>query len=174
MLIVTRQQLVKSDQDDYVDVYDVRVGAAPPDQPLDTAPACDGDACQGAVSATPADDAVGSLAFEDARAAAGHARLTVRRRATVNGAAGLLRVRLSGAGRIAWSGRGLVSGSVRRGSAGTVKLRLRLSKSARVQLERSGHYATVVRLTFPRRRRQPGHAHRPCQVQDAAAEGALT
>jgi len=149
VFILTRQQLVKSDRDDYVDVYDVRVGAAPPDQPLDTAPACEGEACQGALSALLADDVLGSLSLDgESKRGSGHPRLTVKHRAMFHGSVGLLSVKLGAAGRIAWSGRGLVSGSLRRGSAGAVKLRLRLGTSARVRLKLSGHYTTTVHLTF--------------------------
>ena len=148
VFVVTRGKLVKSDRDDYVDLYDVRVGAAPPDQPAD-APACEGEACHGAPSASPADDSLGSLSLEgDSSGGAVLARLSVRHRATFHGAVGLLSVKLSAAGRVAWSGRGLVSGSVRRGSAGSVKLHMRLGKSARERLKRAGHYSTSVRLTF--------------------------
>jgi hypothetical protein len=149
VFVVTRQQLVQSDRDDYVDVYDVRVGAAPPDQPLETAPACEGGACQGASPATPDAADLGSLSFEgDAMSGAPRARLAVKRRVTLRGAAGVLSVRLGAGGRIAWSGRGLLSGARRRGSAGTVRLGLRLGKSARARLQRFGHYTTVVRLRF--------------------------
>ena len=148
VFVVTRQQLAKSDRDDYVDLYDVRVGAAPLDRPLDTAAACDGEACQGQPSVPPADDVLGSLSLEDALPGAIGARLTVRHRATFHGSAGLLRVRLSAAGRIAWSGRGVISRSLRRGSEGTARLHVRLRKSARAELERSGRYTTTVRLRF--------------------------
>jgi len=149
VFVVTRQQLVKSDRDDYVDVYDVRVGAAPPDQPLDSAPGCDGEACQGAPPTPPADDVIGSLSLEgDTTSGAAHARLVVRHSVTLRGSEGVLRVRLGAAGRIAWSGRGLVSGSLRRGSAGTVRLHVRLGKSARLRLERFGHYTAALRLAF--------------------------
>jgi hypothetical protein len=74
--------------------------------------------------------------------------LTLRHRATLQGSVGLLSVKLSAAGRIAWSGRGVVSGSVGRGKAGTVKLRLRLGKAARARLKRSGHYTTTVHLAL--------------------------
>jgi len=147
VFVVTRAKLVKSDRDNYVDLYDVRVGAAPPDQPAD-APACEGDACQGTLAAPPSDGALGSLSLEEGHTSgATHARLTARHRATFHGAVGLLSVKLSAAGRIAWSGRGLVSGSLRRGSAGTARLRLRLDKSGRAALARSGHYTTTVHLT---------------------------
>jgi len=147
VFVVTRQQLVPSDQDGYVDVYDIRVGPAPPGSPLDTAPACEGGACQGALSVAPAEAALGS-SLDDAAPGAVHAHLTVRRRATFRGTTGTLSVKLNAGGRIAWRGRGLVSGSLRRSSEGTAKVRLRLSRSARVELKRSGHYTTVVRLTF--------------------------
>jgi hypothetical protein len=148
VFVVTRQQLVPSDRDDYVDLYDVRVGAAPPGQPVDTAPACEGDGCQGAPSGAPGEDVLGSLLLEDDPGSGpGRVRLAVRRRATFRGAAGLLSVRLA-RGRIVWGGRGLASGSLVRGSGGTVKLRLRLAKRARVQLRRSGRYTTTVRLRF--------------------------
>jgi hypothetical protein len=149
VFVVTRQQLVSSDQDDYVDLYDVRVGPGLSVPPLDTAPSCEGEGCQGVPSAPPGDDVVGSLTLEEVqRSGSAHAGLTVRHRARFRGAVGLLSVKLSAAGRIAWRGRGLVSGSLRRGSAGTARLRLRLGRSARVRLTRSGEYATAVRLTF--------------------------
>ena len=149
VLVVTRQQLVSSDRDDYVDVYDVRVGPAPPGSPIDTAPACEGEGCQGVPSVAPGDDILGSLTLDGGRqTGTGRARLTGRDHVTFHGAVGLLSVKLSAAGQIAWRGRGLASGSLRRGSAGTAKLRLRLGKSARGQLARSGQYRTAVGLTF--------------------------
>jgi hypothetical protein len=149
VFVVTRQQLVPSDRDDYVDLYDVRVGPAPPLAPFDTAPACEGEGCQGVPSTPPGDDVLGSLTLDGGQQSGpGQPRLTGRDRATFHGAVGLLSVKLSAAGRIAWRGRGLASGSLRRGSAGTAKLRLRLGKSARARLTRSGRYTTAVRLTF--------------------------
>jgi len=148
VFVVTRQKLVSSDTDNYVDLYDVRVGAAP-NEPATTAPACDGDGCQGALSGGPADDALGSLSLEaDESGSFGHAGLTVKHRATFHGAGGVLGVKLGAVGRLTWSGRGLVSGSVRRGHAGAVKLRLRLDHSARTHLRSFGRYMTTVRLKF--------------------------
>lgn len=149
VFVVTRAKLVKSDGDNYVDVYDVRVGAAPVDQ-LAAAPACEGDACQGALTGSPPENALGSFSLDSGgeESSRAGARLTVRHRVTFHGSSGLLSVKLSPAGRIAWSGRGLASGSLRRASAGTAGLRLRLGKSARAALARSGHYTTTVRLTF--------------------------
>ncbi|HKG01990.1 MAG TPA: hypothetical protein VKB03_02325 [Conexibacter sp.] len=163
VFVVTRQQLVRSDRDDYVDVYDVRVGPAPPVPPIDTAPACEGEACQGALPATPVAPNLGSSSFEgDATPGVSHVRLAVKRRVTLRGATGVLSVKHSAAGRIAWRGRGLVSGSLRRGGAGTAKVRLRLGKSARERFERSGRYATAVRLSF--RTADGGRATRVIQV----------
>jgi len=148
VFVVTRQQLVTSDRDGYIDLYDVRVGAAPSGQSVDTAPACEGDGCQGALSGAPGEGVLGSLSLEsDPPGATARVRLAVRSRATFRGTVGLLRVRLA-RGRIAWNGRGLTSGTLRRGSPGAAKLRLRLAKRARTQLKRSGRYTTVVRLRF--------------------------
>ncbi|HEV7773438.1 MAG TPA: hypothetical protein VGO48_09165 [Conexibacter sp.] len=149
VFFVTRQQLVASDTDDYVDLYDVRVGAAPPSQPSLVAPPCDGDACQGTLSGAPADDSLGSLSFEGDETSGPGARgagLTVRRSVAFQGAAGLLGVKLKSAGRLRWSGRGLIADSVKRGSAGRVRLHLRLNHRARAGLRRSGRYVTTVHL----------------------------
>ncbi len=53
VFFVTRQQLAASDHDPFVDLYDARVGPAPPTQPIDTAPACEDDSCQGLPSTPP-------------------------------------------------------------------------------------------------------------------------
>jgi hypothetical protein len=149
VFVVTRQQLVPSDRDDYVDLYDVRVGPATAVQPVDAAPACEGEACQGALSPPPPDEVLSSLSLEsDATRGARHARLSVRHRLTLHGAVGLLSVKLGAAGRIRWRGRGLAAGSLTRRSAGTVKLRLRLGKKARARVKRSGSYRTMVHLSF--------------------------
>jgi Tol biopolymer transport system component len=148
VFVFSRQQLVPSDTDDYVDLYDVRVGPAPASQPVDTAPACEGEGCQGTLSGAPAEGVLGSLSFDnDPEGARRGVRLAVRRRAVFRGVAGSLVVR-TGRGRIAWRGRGLASGSLRRGRAGKARLRLRLNRRARIRLRRSGRYTTVVRLTF--------------------------
>lgn len=146
---VTRAKLVKSDRDNYVDVYDVRVGAAPRNEPAG-APACEGDACQGTLIGSPPENAFGSFSFDSdgQKSGVAGARLTVRHHVTFHGSSGLLSAKLSAAGRIAWSGRGLVSGSLRGASAGTAGLRLRLGKSGRAALARSGRYTTTVHLTF--------------------------
>lgn len=148
VFIVTRNRLVSSDRDNYVDLYDVRVGPAPPDS-ANTAPACEGEACQGSPSSGPADDSLGSLSLAgDQFGGTSQGRLRVSHRATVHGSRGTLRVKLTAAGRLQWSGRGLVAGSVKRGSAGTANVHVRLGQSARTQLRRAGGYTTTVHLTF--------------------------
>lgn len=150
VFVVTRQQLVADDTDDYIDLYDVRVGAGAPGQPALVAPACEGDGCQGAPSGAPADGALGSITLEGDESSGPGARrlgLVVRRRVAFRGAVGLLSARLGSAGRLRWSGRGLVGRSAKRGSAGRVRLRVRLDRRARARLVRSGRYATTLKLT---------------------------
>lgn len=62
VFVATRAKLVKSDYDNYVDVYDVRVGAAPLNEPA-SAPTCEGEACQGALTGSPPQNAFGSSSF---------------------------------------------------------------------------------------------------------------
>jgi hypothetical protein len=60
VFLVTRQRLVPSDQDELVDLYDVRVGGGF-EEPVSLPPApCSGDDCQGSQSAGPSAAAVGS------------------------------------------------------------------------------------------------------------------
>lgn len=60
VFIATRQQLVKSDRDEYADLYDVRVdGGFDETEPSSVAP-CSGEACQGSPAAPPAASAIGS------------------------------------------------------------------------------------------------------------------
>lgn len=57
--VVTRERLVGWDDNDYYDVYDARVGGGLP-EPLDPAPGCVGDACQGAPTGDLGERAIGS------------------------------------------------------------------------------------------------------------------
>ena len=150
VFLVTRQRLVASDRDDLVDLYDARIGDALPDNtPEDPVPACDGDVCQPPPGAAPGEDLLGSLAFDDGGTGeSSSSGLAVRRRLVLHGAAGSLRVTLTAAGTLAWQGRGLRSGSVKRTRAGALVLRLRLARRARAQLRTLGTYTTSVRLTL--------------------------
>lgn len=151
VFVVTRQRLVKSsDQDELVDLYDARVGPALPEPEIHQPSPCVGESCQPPPSAAPAEDALGSLFFEDGGAslsASGKA-LVARRRASFNGASGSFRLRLLAPGTLEWSGKGLRSGSTKRGRAGTARLSLRLTRRARTELGRKGRYQTTLHVTL--------------------------
>jgi hypothetical protein len=149
VFIVTRQRLVASDHDDLVDLYDVRDGSSLPEVVEQPRSECEGDGCQPPPSANPPGHPRGSSVFEDGGfGSAGFRLLSVRQRVVVRGASGSLAVKLFVAGRLAWSGRGLRAGSVRRGRGGTYEVRLRLSRRARARLRVSGVYTTSVHFTF--------------------------
>ena len=148
VFFVTRQRLTASDQDDLVDLYDARDGDAVPDEAPPTAkPACEGEACQPLPTASPSDDVLGSLGFDDGGSFPGPT-LKARQRLELHGATGSLRVTLSAPGTLRWSGRGLRSGSVKRARSGAVVLHLRLGRDARARLRRSKTYTTSVHLTL--------------------------
>jgi hypothetical protein len=150
VFIVTRQRLVGSDRDDFVDLYDVRDGSSLPDvveppQP----PGCVGDGCQPPPSGRPTKGPLGSRFFDDLGVGAQGSRLlAVRKRIVVRGVRGALPVRLFVAGRLTWSGRGLLGGKVRRDSAGTYRVRLRLTRRSRALVRASGVLRTSVHFTF--------------------------
>lgn len=148
VFIVTRQRLLPvSDKDELVDLYDVRVGFAPPEVETHEQVPCDGEGCQPLPSGPPAEDPLGSLFFEDDTAPGTPEKtLVVRARARFHGASGSLRVRLLAPGRLEWRGRGLRSGSAKRGRAGTSRLSVRLARGARVRLRARGSYQTTLRL----------------------------
>jgi hypothetical protein len=147
VFVLTRQQLRSSDHDDLVDLYDVRVGPAPPEPQTQATPPCDGEGCQPAPSSAPADDTLGSLLLDDGGPGLLTPRaLVARSRATFHGAAGALSVRLGAPGKLEWSGRGLRVGSAKRGRAGTVRLSVHLTRGAGARLRKSGSYQTTLRL----------------------------
>ena len=59
VFVVTRAKLVSGDEDDLFDVYDVRVGSAPPAPPV-----CTGTGCQGVPNPTPIFATPSSVTFE--------------------------------------------------------------------------------------------------------------
>jgi hypothetical protein len=149
VFLTTRQRLVTADGDSLVDVYDARVGPPLPVSPTTDAPPCDLDGCQPPASQPPSDDSLGSLFLDGPGSdVVGLRGLAVRQRVVLQGAAGTLKVRLPSSGRLRWSATGLRGGSTRRSRAGTSQLHLRLNRSARKKLKRSGSYTTVVHLTF--------------------------
>lgn len=150
VFIVTRQALATSDQDNLVDLYDVRVGAASPEPEHHDPVVCDGEGCQAPPSVAPGEDSVGSLLLEDDPSDSSSTKkaLVARSSATLRGASGVLSVRITAPGKIQWSGKGLRSGSVKRSRAGKARLSLHLTRRARAQLRRSGRYVTSLKLTL--------------------------
>lgn len=146
VFLLTRQRLVSTDRDDLVDLYDARDGSSLPAPPEETAPDCQGEACQPPPSALPAEGLLGS--DQDGTRAQRSGDLVVRRQVTLRGTVGSLQVKLTTAGTLRWSGRGLKAGLIRRGRSGTYEVRLRLRRGARTQLRRSGIYRTSVHLSF--------------------------
>jgi hypothetical protein len=148
VFVVTRQQLVSSDHDNLVDLYDATVRPALPIVPETQTRDCQGDTCQDSPTVSPSRASLGSLSFDGPDTSALGKALATPRRAAFRGAAGFLRVTLSTPGRLRWSGRGVKAGSVRRSRSGHYTVRVRLDRRARAQLRRTGRYVTRVRLTY--------------------------
>jgi len=150
VFVLTRQALTSSDRDELVDLYDVRVGAAPPEPETHMPAPCQGEACQPPPSASPPEDTVGSLLFEDngSSSATSKKALVVRQRATFHHASASFRVRLLVPGTLEWRGRGLKAGSAKRARAGTAHISLRLTRAARAQLRKKGTYQTTLHVTL--------------------------
>ena len=149
VFLVTRQKLVSADRDNLVDMYDARVGPALPETPTSMAPPCDGESCAPPPSASPPDDVLGTLTFDQSEAPGSTGKtFTVGRRFRVHGAVGFLRVRFLAPGTLTWRGKGLRAGSAKHARAGAYRISLRLGKQARAQLAKRGSYVTTLRLTF--------------------------
>ena len=59
----TRQQLVRQDKDQLLDVYDARVGGGIASQNEEPQPRCEGEACKGAAPPAPGAESAGSASF---------------------------------------------------------------------------------------------------------------
>ncbi len=160
VFFTTRERLVGSDLDNRVDVYDARVGGGFPEQQLP--PPCVGDDCQGQLAARPALPELGVGVAPGDPPASRRAAFTVRRlaasqrRALARGRAVRLSVRVNKPGRVAARGsarigkrvRTVLSTTRRARRAGTMELSLRLSKTARAQLARSGRLRVSLKVRF--------------------------
>lgn len=149
VFVVTREQLVPEDRDDFVDVYDVRVGGGAA-RMASVAP-CEGDACQGPPSGSPELASPGTRTFSAAQAvpaprAAVQARISVPR--TVRGATVRAAVRVSQAGRIRVSGAGARSVQRTVGRAGTYRIAVGLSPKGRTALARKRRLAVTLTIRF--------------------------
>ena len=158
--ILTADALVPQDNDDLVDLYDVKVGGGLAGQFPVEDPGCSADVCQGPGSSPPGGSSPGSgdysgsgnvgagerrtLAISglSARALKNAARrgvLSVRVRSNRAGV-----VRLLAQGRIGRRSRRIGSASRRLSRPGVVTLRVKLIKGARRQLRRTGALRVVV------------------------------
>jgi hypothetical protein len=160
VFLATREQLVARDTDEHLDVYDARVGGGFP-EPVPAVP-CSGDGCQGrptpspprpapeSVSATGGGNAprgakkvatfrVGTVSAAARRSAASHGTITLSVRVSEGG---IVRARAT---------RGTVnvaSATAYPPRAGTVHLKLRLSKGTRADLARGRRVRLRVRVSF--------------------------
>jgi hypothetical protein len=149
VFVVTRQKLVGGDRDNLVDVYDARVGVAPPQPPAVTAPSCEGDSCAPSPSGGPAEDVLGSLTFEQGVPGVVRGKsFRVAHRFGVHGSVGALRVRFLAAGTLTWRAKGLHAGFVKHRRAGVYRVQVRLGEKARVKLVRRGRFVTALQLVF--------------------------
>jgi hypothetical protein len=149
VFLVTRQRLVGWDRDGGVDLYDARVGGGF-SEPAAPAVACVSDECQGPLGLVPGFPVVGSVSFDGNEALGGPlvGRVRLGRVGVVLGSVARLSVRVSGRGRLSWSGSGLRGGAKSFSRAGLYKVRLALSAHAGAVLSRTGAYRTRVTVVF--------------------------
>jgi hypothetical protein len=150
VFFLTRQQLVGSDQDNEVDVYDARVGGGFPEQ--QTPPPCQGDACKGPVSSPPNAADAGTAFFTSVGNTEATGDLTFRV-ASISSAAkkkfaktGKLTIKVSVTdaaaidarmvARIGKRNRVMGSKTASASRAGTVNITFTLTKAARTELRR--------------------------------------
>ncbi len=153
-------------QDGAMKIYDARVNGGFPPPPTPPAP-CQGESCQGQLSGLPSLAGIGSLTFTGSgnltsaapNASFRVAHVTAAQRARLAKTGVLtLSVRVSRAGRVSalmqtTLGRRVsdVARSARTAhGSGTVRLTLRLSHAARVQLARTGRLRLVLAVSYSR------------------------
>jgi hypothetical protein len=150
VFFVTDDPLVGGDLDDHFDVYDARVGGGIPSQHPQPSSPCEGEDCQGAMSGGPLLTGVGSAFGTHGdlrprpRPSFSVARLTRAQRAKLaRGRRVMVRVRVNRAGRVSLTARAKIGkrtqtvahASKRARRAGTVRLSLKLLRSAQRALE---------------------------------------
>lgn len=148
IFFATRDGLVEEDRDQAFDIYDARVGGGFPGQ----ASSCVSEACRPVIAA-PNGVAVGSdrvdgngnvsPAVSERRAA-----IRVRRLAARTGTAAMLRVQVSGPGRVVARGHGVRRVAKRTTRAGNYRLRLVLNRGAKRKLAKKGRFRTKVGVRF--------------------------
>lgn len=164
VFFLTREQLVGWDVDQNVDVYDARVDGGF-SEPAGSA-SCSGDACRAAPGSVPSPRMPGSALFSDPSdrgsgrtsmvAVVRPTRHQLRRWASSGRVS--LRVRVSGAGRVSVVARAkrgttaqtVASAFTNAGHAGTVVVRVVLSRTARTYLARHGRLHLTLLVMYSR------------------------
>jgi hypothetical protein len=149
VFIATRDQLVPSDQDQLLDVYDARVDGGLPAPTTPTS--CSGDACQGAPTASSSLPVAATVSFTGSGNPAAATLITGRvkvLRHRVSGEAFPLTLRVPAPGTVALSG-GWVKGVRRTVShAGAYRVTVRLTAVGRRALIRRGRLAVTVEVRY--------------------------
>lgn len=149
----TRARLVGQDRDNYVDVYDARVGGGLAGQnPAPKAPPCAGEACQGPVPPVAELPTLGSITFSGLGNEAAATPVVVRRKvsasSTGKGSIAKVKVKVPSAGAITVSGSGVAPKRQAARKAGTYSVTVSLTKKARQRLARTRTLKLVVRVRF--------------------------
>jgi hypothetical protein len=161
VFFVTANRLVAQDTDNERDLYDARLGGGIPAQnvaPLQGATApCDGDGCQGVPGATPAPPVVASIAFGGAGnlvLSKGHSPAASTRpqvslvQRLLRATAFTITVKVPGQGRITASGPGLRGVTKATTKAGTYRVRVSLTSSAKRTLKRKHTLRIRARVSY--------------------------
>jgi hypothetical protein len=153
VFLATRNRLLGEDRDDYVDVYDARVGGGFAPAP-DEAPVCQGDSCQGLPTGQPVAPSIGSVSFSGPgneasapRAPSGKVKLSTSKR-TVRGSVFTVSVKVPGKGKITASGSGLRSVKRTATRAGTYRVKVQLTARAKQTLRRKHQLKVTVRVGY--------------------------
>jgi hypothetical protein len=148
--IFTDQALVPADQDQLTDVYDVRVGGGLASQHAVAPRSCSGDACQGAPVVASASLPAASLTFAGPGTVAPTrpGKPKVSKPKAVRGTSALLSIRLSEPGKLTISGSGLTKAAKTAAKAGTYKIRVSLTPTARRTLQRKHQLSVKTKVVF--------------------------
>lgn len=149
VFMVTRAQLVRADRDALVDLYDVRVGGGFP-EPAPQPQPCQGDQCQGGSSAPPVDLSIGTETFVDSREGRRVQTGAIRVLGShgLRGLAARLTLRVSEPGKLSWLAVGMHRGTRHIQRPGTYSVVVRLVRSAKLRLLRTGVYHVRLTLRF--------------------------
>lgn len=153
---VTRSQLVRSDQDTAVDLYDARVGGVSEPAGIGATSGCIADACQGSPAAPPLAPTIGSLSVSGignaspppAISPAEKVMVLAKRTTKVKGTRFTVRVRVPSSGTLKASGAGLRPLTRAINSAANYALRLSLTSSAEKRLKRNHSIKVNLRVTY--------------------------